>query len=483
MQSKTLTTSRGRFLVLSVVLTMLMSLLLAACGDSTATTAPAPTAAAATTAAGAATTAAPAATTAAAADTKPVTLEMWIMPNSGKAADDLNKVLAGFTQQNPNIKVNVTVVDWGDALTKITTSLQTGVGPDITQVGTTWVGGFAATKGLRPFSDAEIQAVGGASAFTDAAWDTTHMLGSKEIVAMPWFVETRALYYRTDLVKKAGLDPATAFKDWDSFTDSLKKMKEAGVGMVKAPFAVTGKQDWNVVHNPMPFVWGAGGDILSADGSKAVLNSPEAIKGLTYYTSLYSQGLTLKEAIEKNMNDLEALWGAGEIGSFIGIPSVIANAKKPANEQGYADTVTSKNMGTVMLPAGPQGVKAFVGGSNLVIPKSSKNPAAAVKLTQYLTSRKGQLDYQQLIGNLPANKEAQADPFYTGNPLYKPFLDQLKTGKSYPEVVAWGGIETSIQKNFGLMWDDVAAGKPASTIKDRVDAAAKEIDTLIAASK
>lgn len=497
MSIKAFAARRKRLAAMGLVLSLLLGLLLAACGDNTATPVPATTAAATTAAqaatttaaAAAATTARPATTAAAAATTAApatgpaVTLEMWIMPNTGKSVDDMNKVLAGFYQQNPNIKVNVVEVGWGDALTKITTALQTGVGPDVTQVGTTWVGAFAATKGLRPFTEAEIKAVGGQEAFTEAAWQTTYQLGTKEIVAMPWFVETRAVYYRTDLLKKANLDASSAFKDWDTFTESLKKMKEAGAGLVKAPFAITGKSDWNVVHNPMPFIWGAGGDILNPEGTKAIINSPEAIKGLSYYTGLYSQGLTLKEAIEKNMNDLETLWGAGEIGAFIGIPSVIANSKKPATENGYVDTITAKNMATAMLPAGPQGTKAFVGGSNLVIPKGTKNPDAAVKLVQYLASKKGQLDYQQIVGNLPANKEALNDPFYTGNVLYKPFLDQLKTGKSYPSIAAWGGVETTIQKNFSLLWDDITAGKGEAAIKTRLDSIAKEIDTLLAASK
>ncbi len=466
----------GRAITMSILLTLLMGLLLAACGDPTATTAPA------TTASGGATTAAAGATTAAATQGQ-VTLEMWIMPNSGKSVDDMNKVLVGFNQQNPNIKVNVTEVGWGDALNKITTSLQTGVGPDVTQVGSTWVGGFAATKGLRPFTDEEIKAMGGAETFTEAAWNTAHQLGQKDIVAIPWFVETRALFYRTDVLQKAGLDATTAFKDWDTFTATLKKMKETEGDLVKAPFALTGKSDWNVVHNPMPFIWGAGGDIVTADGSKAILNSAESLKGLSYYAGLYTQGLTYKEALEKNMNDLEQYWGAGLIGSFIGLPSVIANSKKPQAENGYVDSITAKNMGTVMIPAGPQGTKAFVGGSNLVIPKATKNAAAAVKLVQYLSGKKGQLDYQMLVGNLPANKEAQADAYYTGNPLYKPFLEQLKTGKSYPSIAAWGGVETSIQKNFSLMWDDVAAGKGNDAIKARLDAINQEVGTIIAASK
>ena len=433
---------------------------------------------------------APAATAAvkptqAAASGGSVTLQMWVMPNTAHSVDDMNRILAGFYRQYPDIKVNVTEVSWNDALVKITTALQNGTGPDVTQAGTTWVGGFQATGGLRPFTASEIEMVGGSGAFNEASWDTTHLIGSKDIVALPWFAETRALFYRTDLLKKAGLDPATAFKDWDTFAASLAKMRDVETGLVRAPFAITGKNDWNVVHNPMPFLWGAGGNILTADGVKASINSPEALKGLSYYAGLYNQGLTLKEALGKNMSDLELLWSSGELGSFIGLPSVIANSKKARADNGYAGTVTAKNMGTAMLPAGPQGVKAFVGGSDLVIPKTSQHQEAAVKLVQYLVSKGSQLDYQAIAYSLPTNKEAQADPFYTGNPLYRPFLEQLKAGngKSYPEVAAWNGIESSLQKNFSLMWDDVAAGKGDTAIKAHLDSAAQEIAALLAASR
>lgn len=477
-------TSRAKTFRVVALLVLMLSLLLAACGDNTPTTAPATTAApAATTAAGAATTAAgAAATTAASTGGAPVTLEMWIMPNSAKSVDDVQKVLADFYKANPNIKVNVTEVGWGDALPKITTALQSGVGPDITQVGTTWVGGFAVTKGLRTFTDAEVQAMGGASNFTEAAWGTSSLLGSKEVVAIPWFVETRAILYRTDILQKAGLDASTAFKDWATFSETLKKMKEAGGATLKAPFAYPGKGDWNVVHNFAPWVWSAGGEILNKEGTKATFNTEAGVNGVQYYSKLYSDGLVLKEALEKNTADVEAYWSNGDIGAFITGPWMIKNSKLPKDLKGYADTVVAKNMAAAMIPAGSAGAKPFVGGSNLVVMKSTKNQEAAVKVVQYLASKKAQLDYADITGNLPATREGQSDARYTGDPLYKVFLESLKNGRSYPAVAAWNGIEEAVKKNLSVLWDDVAAGK-TNTVKDRLDAAAKEVDVLIAASK
>jgi multiple sugar transport system substrate-binding protein len=406
------------------------------------------------------------------------------MPNTGQSVQDLQKALADFYKANPNIKVNVTEVGWGDAFGKIQTALQTGVGPDITQVGTTWVATFGSTGGLRPFTDAEIQAVGGAKAFSDPAWNTTHLNGSKDIVAMPWFVETRALLYRKDVLAKAGLDASTAFKDWDSFTSSLTKMKDAEGDLVKAPFAYTGKNDYNVIHNLMPWIWGTGGNILTSDNSKAAINSDNAVKGAQFYANLYTSGLTYKPAIEKSVDDLEAMFRAGEVGSMIGGPWMIVRAKKTKAQDanGYADSVAGQNLGTALIPAGPGGAHPFVGGSDLAILKSSKNQDAAVKVVQYLASKQGQVAYQQLVGDLPANIEAQSDPLYS-DPLYKPYLDSLKVGYSYPVVPAWGAIEQDLQKTFSTMWDDVVAGKGVDAIKARFNEAAQQIDSAIANAK
>ncbi|HEX2911527.1 MAG TPA: sugar ABC transporter substrate-binding protein [Chloroflexia bacterium] len=453
-------------------------LLLSACGDATPTTAPSSTtqsASAPTTASG------PSSATTVSSSQEAVTLEFWTMPNTGQAAKDLQATLADFYKQNPNIKVNVTEVSWGDAFGKIQTALQSGVGPDITQLGTTWVATFGSTGGLRPFSDAEVQAVGGEKAFSPAAWNTTHLAGTKDIVAMPWFVETRALLYRKDVLAKAGLDGATAFKDWDTFAASLKKMKDSEGDLVKAPFAITGKNDNNVTHNLMPWVWAAGGNILNEDNTKAAINSDTALRGVQTYVSFFTSDLTYKPAIEKNVNDLEALFRAGDIGSMISGPWMIVRSKRSKTEDanGYAGTITAQNLGTAMLPAGPNGVHPFVGGSDLAILKSSKHPEAAVKLVQYLASKKGQLDYQKLVGNLPANVEAQSDPLYA-DPLYKAYLDSLKTGYSYPVVPAWGAIEQDLKKTFSTMWDDVVAGKGNDAIKKRLDEAANQLNLDIA---
>ncbi len=72
------------------------------------------------------------------------------------------------------VKVNVEVVSWGDAWTRISTTVATGEGADVFQVGTTWNPQFAATGGL---AEVDIAEFGGKDVFMPANLDSTTYKG------------------------------------------------------------------------------------------------------------------------------------------------------------------------------------------------------------------------------------------------------------------------------------------------------------------
>src|SRR6266545_480619 len=188
-------------------------------------------------------------------DQPKVKVTFWYMPNGAAPNDYFKAEAAAFNAVHPNIEVEGTLTDWGDAFNKITTALTSGVGPDVTQLGTTWVGAFSKTGGLHPLSQGEIDGLGGKSAFVPAAWSSSGLVGSNQTTAVPWFIDTRAIYYRADVLRDLNIDPATAFKDWDSMDQTLGKIKAAGKIQ---PLGFPGKQAYDVVHNFAPWVWDAG---------------------------------------------------------------------------------------------------------------------------------------------------------------------------------------------------------------------------------
>lgn len=381
--------------------------------------------------------------------TEKTTVNMWIMPNSGEPEADLMKVLEPFLAENPDIQVQATVLDWGSAWTKLTTAATSGEGPDITQLGTTQVAAIAAMGALEDLTSV-YDTFGGTEAFVEASLPTTQILDQgEERYGAPWFIDTRALFYRKDVCEAAGVNPETDFDTWDSFKAALQKIKGVQIdGKEIIPLGMPGKNDWNVIHNFAPWIWGAGGDFIDKDNKTSIINDNSAYEGVKFYSELAVEGLMSMSALEKNSAEIEALFNSGEFATIFTGAYEIATLRREVPE--LADQI-----GTVPFPAGPNGRYAFFGGSNLCVFKSSKNKEAAYKVLQFLMSTEAQVEYQKKCGNLPAVNAAYETSFIADEPMRAAFKEQLQYGKAYPSVAGWGPSETLLQKGLSNVWDNV----------------------------
>lgn len=408
-----------------------------------------------------------------------VNLNVWIMPNSGTPDKDFMEVIQPFLDKNPNIKVTPTVLDWGSAWTKITAAATSGQAPDITQLGNTWVSAVSAMGALEDLTPS-YKDFGGDEAFVKATLSTTGIDGKKERYAVPWFVDTRAIYYRKDACEKAGVDPTKDFNTWDSFKAALKKLNGVEVdGKKMAALGMPGKNDWNVVHNFSWWIWGAGGEYIK-DG-KAAINSPESVKGIDYYASLAAEGLMPKAALEKNSSEVEALFNSGEYATIFS-GAYLAQTIKNEFAKDSTKSLDPKKVGVAIIPEGPKGRYAFFGGSDLAIFKSSKNKPEATKLLAYLSSADAQVAYAKKHGNLPTNAKSFDDKFVTEDPMLSVFKQQLQYGKSYPSIPGWAPSESLLQKGLSNVWDNVmgvnGAYDPAKNQKE-LDAAANDVNAVL----
>jgi multiple sugar transport system substrate-binding protein len=415
----------------------------------------------------------------------PVTLTMWVMPNGADPQKAIDTEIAAFNTAHPEITVKTEVIGWGDAYGKIQAAIQGGEGPDITQLGTTWVPTFGAMGGLRPFTDAEITDLGGAANFVPASWATAAING--QTVSVPWFADVRALAYRKDVLASAGVDPTTAFKDLDSFIAALKKIKASNpkdaAGAEIAPFLHPGRNDWNVWQNAAAWIWAYGGDLLDKDGKKAAFNSDQAVAGVTAYDSLYGLGLTPKDTLELNSAQSDSRFGSGTVAVYYTGPWVISQARD-IKASGWI-TDAAANLAFAPFPAGPGGQSTFVGGSNMAIMKSSKNVDAAMTFVKFLLGKESQIRYANAIGMLPSTMDAQKDPSFTQDPLFSVFVKTAPTGKTSMSIAKWGQVENNLQTSLQSVWEDVAAlgvGKTidSATVKKSLDDAASTVNTLLA---
>lgn len=414
-------------------------------------------------------------------------LNLWVMSTTEQQQQDMRELLRPYLAANPGTRVNVTVLNWESAWSKITAAAASGQGPDVIELGTTWVPAIASMGALEPLSDQQQNEVGGAKAFFPVMWGTTHQHDDAKVYAIPWYADARAAFYRTDVFKQAGIDPRDAFANWGSFKQAMQKINGTEIGGKKiAALGYPGKNDWNVVHNLAPWIWNAGGDLLSPDKKRSGINSTEAVQAIVYYTSFAAEGLVPAAALEKDSGQIELGFFNGQYAVIFAGPWILKQMTTPKAKGGQLESVTARNFGIAPYPAGLKGNQTFFSGSDLALMKSSKHKGEAWKLLAYLTQREPQVAFSKVSGMLPARLDAANDPTLMVNPHYAAFLAQVNNGRHYPSIAGWGPLESVYLKNLGNMFDIVGGLKgkysPLS-IKQAMDVAAREADQVLSASR
>ena len=413
------------------------------------------------------------------------TVRLWIMPNGPDPKNDIDKLLQPFTQKT-GIKVETEVVGWDVQLDRIRNAAVSGEGPDVTQAGTTQVPFFAALNGFEDLSG-RVEDIGGEAAYPKGVWETTKLAGRDGIWAVPWFTEARAIYFRKDVLEKAGMDPATAFKDWDAMLATLEAIKQKVPeidGQPIQPFGSPGKKAYDLVHHVMPFVWDAGGAELSSDNSKSTINTPEAAKGVEFMTNLLQKGLYDKAQLQRDGTQVENQFKGGRIAVWIGGPWTYASSKR-ADDENWVPAA-KENVGIAPMPAAPGGdAYTFVGGSNLMMLKSAANKDAAWELMKFMSTDDFQTKYAELLGMFPSRSEPQ-QAIAGEDPNYQSWYEAIQQGRTYAPIAQWAQIENAYKARFGNILDSAGGvgGKPfsAAEVTEELDAAAKEADALLAQS-
>ena len=410
------------------------------------------------------------------------TLKIWVMNNGAHPVEDMERIVQPFEQQT-GIGVDVQLVGWDVQFQRITNAALSGEAPDITQAGTTQVAYFAALNGFENLAG-RVGTIGGKAAYPGGVWTTTQVVGRPGVWSVPWFSEARTIYYRTDVYRKAGVDPKKAFKTWDSFRGALQRIRDKVQyvdGRRVHPLGQPGKTAWDLVHHVMPFVWDAGGSELSADASHSTIDEPRAVTGVKYFADLANKKLIMRAGLEMNAPQVENLFKAGQLATWIGGPWVVAAAARK-DDTNWSDTAR-KNFAVAQMPAGPTGKSyTFAGGSNLMLFKYSQHKDEAWQLMRFLSQPNVQLEYAKLQGMLPARTVPQKT-LAKGNNKWDAFYQALARGRTYAPISAWGSIEGAYKTHFGNILDiAVGAGKTSysrQAVVSELQDAAREADNLI----
>ena len=358
------------------------------------------------------------------------TVTFWYLPSGAQPDKAFQDAAKAFHAAHPDIEIQGTKIEGGDAYNKMLSAL-TSSGPDVMQVNADWVGAFAATGALSEFSADEVKNLGGSAAFVPAAWATSGAYHSGKTTAIPWFIDTRAVYYRPDILQGLGIDPATAFTSWDALERTLTVIKDTG----KIQALGVGRNDANFEQDFASWVWEAGGSYVSEDGTKSTIGQPLSVNGVDEYQRVAAK-YTNPAVLQQSTSAVEAMFVAGKLAVTFSGP--------------WLAQQLHSNFAIAPFPPGPAGHIVYVGGANLSILKSSKHEAAAYEWVRWLATNQGQNSYVQQIGMYPA-LAAAAPP--------GAFKSQISSGRSFQAIPAWPKIKSAMAPTFSRIWDQIIGGR------------------------
>ncbi|MCC2594685.1 sugar ABC transporter substrate-binding protein [Tessaracoccus sp. OS52] len=341
-------------------------------------------------------------------------LEVWAMGAEGEKLPELVEL---FKADNPDVDINVTPVPWDSAHDKFTASIAAGTTPDVAQVGTTWMGEFVGLDALDPTPDL----IDGGK-FFEGAQQTTVVDGVS--YAVPWYVETRLVYYRTDLAEQAGITDTPT--DWDGLKEMAAKMQEAGAkwGIALQP---GGTGSWQTV---LPLMWSNGGQITNEDGTEFTFESEQNAEALAYYQSFFTEGIANDAPTE---GTTESDFVSGDVPMFISGPWMMA-AVEDVGGEGFADKYDVMTMPEAEMSA------SFIGGSNLGVFKSTDNRDAAWKFVDFLTQEETQVEWFKISTDLPSVQSAWDSDELSADEKLAKFGTQLETAYAPPSIPTWEQI-------------------------------------------
>jgi multiple sugar transport system substrate-binding protein len=347
-----------------------------------------------------------------------ITLRFWAMGAEGEV---VAQMIPEFERQNPGVHVRVQTMPWSAAHEKLLTSFVGEATPDVAQLGNTWVPEFEAIHALEPLGTyAARSQVANPTAFFSGIWDT-NVIDSVPF-GIPWYVDTRVIFYRRDLLAKAGYDsiPGT----WTGWRAAMEAVKRNQGSTRYAIFLPT--NEW---AQPMILGLQAGSPILKDNGRYGAFSDTAFRRAFDFYLGLFRDGL----APVAGTNDVANVYqefARGMFAMWITGPWNVGEMRKRLPAELQSAWATAPLPG----PTGDSSGVSLAGGSSIVIFHTSPHKDAAWKLVEYLSAPEQQLRFSRLTGDLPASIAAWRDSSLSGDVHFRAFYTQLQRVRPTPKV-------------------------------------------------
>ncbi|MCT7973501.1 ABC transporter substrate-binding protein [Laspinema olomoucense] len=333
-------------------------------------------------------------------------VEFWTMQLQPQFTDYFNSLIATFESENPEIKVRWVDVPWSAMESKILAAVSAKTAPDVVNLNPNFATLLASRNAWLTLDDqvpAEIR-----QQYLPNIWKASTLNGTS--FGIPWYLTTRISIYNTQLFKEAGIEkPPSTYAELAQVAQQIRDK--------------TGKYALFVT-----FVPGDSSEVLESmvqmgmqlvdEQGKAAFNTPEGRAAFQYWVDLYKKGLLPREVLTQGHRQAVQLYQAGEIAILGSGPqffkTIAENAPSIAEVSAAAPQITG------------QTGKKTAAVMNLVVPRDTDVPEAAVKFALFVTNDQNQLSFAKDANVLPSTLQALQDSHFQALPADASEIDRAR---------------------------------------------------------
>lgn len=358
-------------------------------------------------------------------DREKTVLEFWAMGQEGEVVQSL---MPEFERLHPELQVKVQQIPWSAAHEKLLTAYAGDAMPDVFQLGNTWIPEFVVLKAVDSL-DNRLTAQQREDYF-EGIIETNEIDG--RLHGLPWYVDTRLLFYRTDILVKAGFSaPPKTWNEWLAAMAAIAALPGGDRYGLLLPM-----NEWQV---PVILALQMGSELLRDEARFGNFRSDAFRQAFRFYLDIFRRGYA-PAVSEAQIANLYQEFASGYFAMYVTGPWNIVEFEHrlPKSMQG--------RWATAPMPAPDESYPgvSLAGGASLAIARSSSRKDQAWKLIEFLSEPEQQLAFYRLTGDLPARRSAWLHPDLATAARTQAFKTQLERVVSTPKIPEWERIASKI---------------------------------------
>jgi multiple sugar transport system substrate-binding protein len=381
----------------------------------------------------------------------------WAM---GAEGENVQKLIPAFERRHPDIHVRVQMIPWNAAHEKLLTGYAGNALPDICQLGNTWVPEFHLLNAIDSLdgwiarSDSVKE-----SAYFPGIWDTNVL--DSVVYGIPWYVDTRVMFYRKDLLERAGYPRAPA--SWAGWCDASRRIRALDGDPDHYAMFFSTNNEW---VSPVIMGLQKNARLLKDGETRGNFSSREFTAAMHDFHRFFVEGWAPVKTTQ--IINVYQAFAEGVFAMYITGPWNIGEFRKRLPEAMQDAWMTAP------LPAPDSGIGcSLAGGASLVMFSSSRHKEEVWKLIAYLSQPEVQMEFYRLTGDLPGRLEAWQDTSLSQNRYAAAFFAQLSHVVATPKIPEWEQIAQKVREYAELVSMD------ALTVEDAMAALDRDVDVIL----